>query len=518
MTIELLRQWSDWSDGLGLERDDPDINGLYAPTNTSNPSLLGMKGELRPPPAPQSTSVTMAAGFHTIDMFEEAGATSTTWLYVLANDDTNTNGKIYKTKINTTGYGGASTPKDYTERLGHSAKYKGNRYWSTLIAAATMEKLTTVANGDIATDTITSGDASSGNGHLALIGHQLIKLQYGAGASVLVKDAAATTNANWGSAFPVGDSSEEPLGLIGLQGLTFAARQSGLYTFNERGRAGLLYNDFGAWRNESGPYYWPLAAWKGGFLYCHETGLYYYRLGEIPIPVGPEASAGNPYPETNSLDFRTGLPKTVITIGDWVYAIYLFPNAPSGKAYLMAGKAMQGNPADISWFILHVLSSATDFGLGISTRGEDPGVAVVGTTQLFFQDSTTLKYIGLSKNGSAIVEHASHAVAATSGVYLPEIYFPFGTNLSHVVVYTQNLDDDTTTPDQFQLIADINNDTAFDLGATIRQNGRSERPIKRNNVNRLRLGIECTTNTANYRAAPAVKHVELWGSMEKEID
>jgi len=203
MAEQLLKVWNNWSDGLGWAVDDGSHNGLYGPLDVvtgSPPSIIALPNELRPGKASIDTEVDVVAPI--LDSFTVPGGSYVNLYLICSISGGGAAINLHKIKVAGTTF----TDRNglgYAAYLGKAAPYKGNWYFSELSAGATIRKLTTSVDGVIASDTITAGDASSGNGHLDIIGHQLAKLQPALGVSLLATDADATANANWGSPFPV---------------------------------------------------------------------------------------------------------------------------------------------------------------------------------------------------------------------------------------------------------------------------------------------------------------------------
>ncbi|KKK75169.1 hypothetical protein LCGC14_2876440, partial [marine sediment metagenome] len=125
---------------------------------------------------------------------------------------------------------------------GQPARYQGK--WEFPAAGTTeARQLTTVGTGTVTTDTLTGPTSSGGSAnaeHLTNVAFQLSGHRSGSGVRILIVDGNPLTEGSWGSYFQVGDKDERALGLKGLSGLTFVLSKEGLYSFNSKGRAGLV--------------------------------------------------------------------------------------------------------------------------------------------------------------------------------------------------------------------------------------------------------------------------------------
>jgi hypothetical protein len=517
MADKLLKLWDNWEDGIGFPVDDGRQNGFCGLHTEYEQCFYGFRGELRV--AQQSIDTGVALTFQPAFSFDVANPTSGRNVYLLG---VSTGATIAKMRVyistvpaftdeGETDYGG-------TLPFGQPAQYRGNYYWSipeTLTSV--IRKLTTSVNGVIGGDTITAGDASSGGGHMALVGHQLAKLSDSDGVSMLTTAADATANTNWGSYFPVGDSSETALGIKSLNGLTFVLRDNGLWTFNDRGGGAQLFEvDHSTWLNSTFGVCQAVTTWLGGLVYIGPDGsLYYYRLGYEPVNIGltgrpsfftePISPIGHNTFD-NTLSFRG-----VRGIGDYLYA---FVRGNGSNSYNLVGQAKQGNPTEVIWHQLAAHEDETEratmlpvFGLSSSYKA---GVV------LYFDDASfKVYYQHIHPNGSPFITNLSEATAlvkapAEANAFMSELRFTPAEKPRYLIVYPKNL----TSGDQFQMQAFIDGNSLVNLGAPITAN----RPVKIElpyvkDVFSLMVGIDFdTTATTDTRSSlPAIYRMELWG-------
>lgn len=526
MAERLLKVWDNWGDGMGFPVDG-EHNGFFGllDDNNSLGSLMALPKELRPGRYNIDTTINLSSPI--LDSFSTQGGNAYN-LYIIARAGA-ASGNLSKIKITSSGTFTDRSSISYSTYLGTPEQYGGKWYFSELATNAVIRKLTTSTDAVISSDTIDAGDAGSGNGYLNLIGHQLAKLQPSLGVSILATGTAATANANWGSPFPVGDSSDTEIGIASVSGLTYVLRSTGIYTFNDRGRAGLVHRDFIPFSQVGGPKNL-IRAWKDGIVFASNAGLFYFRPGEYPYNIGLESlpqfhtsppDVGDNILSNTSLDYL-GLN----VIGDYIYAA-VSNAAITDTAFLLVGEAIDGDPRRIrwnNWGRAGYLLSSTDIGFGFAPA-LNTGLAF-GTADDDFilyrdtsaGDSSKLAYTRISSDGSPFHSSSTTRLAPSEG-YLPELFFPQGVRPTRIVVYTFNMDDDATTPDQWQLRAVFNNRNAgssgVNIGAPIYANGKHEVLIdSTEDVYRLMLGLKFNCNTANARKSPYINRIELYGAAQ----
>lgn len=281
-----------------------------------------------------------------------------------------------------------------------------------------LAQLDTTGTGNISGDTITDGDAGSGDGHLITLGHQIAKIQETTGISILKTGGDANTNADWGSDFDVGDPNDLSIGGASLQGLAFVQRGKGLYTFNDRGRAGSIFEDFGAWQ-QSGVKYWSLVNWKGGLVFSRLDGIYYWRPGILPINISIAARGfpDDPFELENTNGIRY---EGVEAIGNFLYVSYTFANTP--KTGYLVGEAKGGDPTNIAWWNFFQSSGLSETtGVQVVTDGESVPNGTA-TTVLVTQAITTLAFYPLGLDGSPKLTTAEYLQTGDAAC---EVMFPY---------------------------------------------------------------------------------------------
>ncbi len=278
----LIKEWSDWSDGMGFAMDDGQNNGFAGPISASGFCLLGSKGELRPPPMYAQTNVVLN-GFAEY-FFTERDTAGHNYLYVTDFDPVGETfqGFLHKIRLSPAGQWGETLGSlSFTNRLAKPERYRGNWYFTELAENTRLRRLTTVAPQNLITaDTIDDdGGLNNGGGHLGLAGHaQLSRFLTTGQVSILLEEQDALGNL-WGAGFPVADSDSDQLGIASVSGMTFAYNTRGLYTFNDRGQAGVVSEDLVAWEalGGRGP---QLVSWNGsGF----DLPVLHYRALKLGI-------------------------------------------------------------------------------------------------------------------------------------------------------------------------------------------------------------------------------------------
>lgn len=411
MAEQLLAHWDDWSDGLGTLHHGAG-NGLAWARG-----MIGGKGFLAPTALQKGATSVIDSGYTIRYGFVNKDSNSDPHLYLLA--DNGTDGRVYKFSLKAGSYLTAGGATSYAgKRLGHPVRYKGNWYYTEL-GGSLMRKLTVTGVGAIGGDTIVNGDAGSGDGHLISYGHQIAKIQPTDGISILKTGGDANADADWGSDFPCGDSDDDSIGGASLQGLAYVLRGRGLYTFNDRGRAGSIFEDFDAWQQEDIKY-WSIAPWKGGLVFSRLDAVYYWYPGILPINIslGGRNLAQDP---DRIRDIRRLRYRSISAIGDFIYVSYaLTPTSNSGG--ILVGEAVGGDPTKIAWWNLYDGTISTEPGILLPTEGGavDNGSA---TTVVISQASADLIVIPLSASGSPNITTSEYLMSGNTSSYadLPNI-------------------------------------------------------------------------------------------------
>ena len=553
---ELLKVWNNWEDGVGYYKDTEGTNGLY-----SARLFVGVNGMLQVTPRINDINLTATHAAHTDTFipqyfFEASDSTPSPRLYVISNTHTNrsTSGTpdLIKLDLGNSTFGTIRARRALTSRTyptGQPAKFQGNWYFSGSTTAAVgdqrITQLTTVTAGagaDVFTETATN--AAFAGTHLGLINNQLCKYIQGSGVNILATDGTFTTTTDWGSFFEVGDRDEAALALAALRGAMFTYSRTGIHSFNDRGRSGLVVEDMASWSEYLTPQY--MKPWKEGLLIAHPTGLLYYVPGNPPINIGISAKEQSPlvplFTFSTGVELRGGKYHGFDVVGDNIYALYI-DNADSGQAVsalalLLWGRAINSNPLNVSWNVVGA-SQVDDVrrfhGFYIAKNGE-PIDADVSTPTLFWPkenaDSTShLGYIPIAGDGSFVVPrtrdeflnvNSSTSVSVpNSEAYFSELMFPDGVDLTDIVIFTQDMAVGDSL--EIRLLTDsqekpitAGTDPVFDdkqACSPIQGNGRHLRKLKKQDVYRVMLHLTFLTSTPTGRTTPlpSIRQVALYG-------
>lgn len=519
---ELLKVWNDWSDGMGHMVDDGQRNGYATPLVYDEPGFIGTKGSLRPSSngltkSGLGTSWATDSTYVLEHVFEDKDTNGQYYLYMIANAPSDS--EIVKMDLaNTLTERGTQT---YTDRVGSPVRYKGNWYWAPLAASTRIYELTTVGAG-AAADTISDdGGSNYGNCHLSLVGHQAARLMKSGGVSLLATDGSLLTG-TWGSTFDVGDDDDTPLGLASAEGLTYALKGRGLYTFNDRGRAALVLEDEGLWERGSTPGNL-ITPWKGGVVYSHPSGLYYVRPGQDPISIGLHKIQGmNSSTETSSswnlLDPAAGSGVThfgfgqfygVQAAGDYIYAIYHAWG--TGYGHVLGGYARNGDIRDIVWNSVGFTGTA-HYGVHITTRGART-TEFTNTFLVFQNGNGSIRLVPLGYNASYFYGQEAGVYPCDSGIWLSELLLTEEKTPRHLQVVVGGMLRGTPESEfQFWLIPDGEYTKTVACGPPIQGNGSWTIPIPQMGpVHRIQIGVEYNIITGSTAMSPFIRQIELWG-------
>jgi len=556
---QLIKLWNDWSDGVGFLEDDGSTKGLYFARH-----FVGGKGMLQVTPRPSTVNITAVAGITGAvtphHYFEEVDGDGLPKLYVISKAISNIS-RVHKIDTNNGTYGtvrGTRSQGTRTFPTGQPAKYQGNWYVSGSNSATPdqrIEQLTTVGIGAAAdTWTASAANAAFAGTHLGLINNQLCKYISGSGVNILAEDATWNTAASWGSFFEVGDLNDQALALLPLRGAMFPYSNTGIYSFNNRGRSGLAVEDMGSFaRNLS---IRSAVAWKEGMVIAHPTGLYYYVPGNPPINIslGYKNSGGmSPRISTTGsmIDPRYGQYYGLAVIGDNIYTSYHaqegYTTVP-GEFLLLWGRAINSDPTNVAWNIIAaprmLMNGNTQFNNVYVARLGEPIEVSTATPTLWFggtEDLTTFYMFNmpLTENGSFYTPRfrtefldLPDSDGGTAPVYTQfpksiavhsELLFSQGMDLTEVVVYL----DDAIDGDLFTLRLYSNDiepsgsgietgEPLFDgysLGAPLAGQGRHSREIDYKGVYRMNLAVEFETSahTGRITSPPSIRQIELYG-------
>lgn len=510
----LLKVWDNWEAGVGFLRDDGRTPGMY----TAN-AVLGMRGELRP--GPLKTDVSYSAKLATTTcvaqyFFTAKDTNGAPYLYsILTHNLEATSGHCLKVDLRNASFGAviemginyAGTATIWGQPAKHEGTWYmgrdgGNFSWDTIAVGDAGDTITANAGAAIQADHLTRA-----NFQLAQVCSDWVA-NSASGARILKKDGNPITSADWGDNFPVGDNSERANALVGLGGALFVLKEDGLYSFNDRGRSGLVWEDLKGFTETFKNV--PMKPWKGGLVIVAPPGLLFYVPGRPPINIGPDARPEmSTSPPSGPPELHPGRYHGTEIIGDIIHTIYQ-PDPESTTALLLSGHWRGDN---LSWQVLDTFTLKGDamHGLGLATSGL-PTHASAHRPSLWFSDEDTstksLAYFVLDPSGSPYRARAdTHKIALAGDAYMSELFFPTPHELSHFTVYTQ----DMASGDEWQMSGIANAGADDPAGAPIIASDRVEVPFKKKSVHRLMTHAKWTATSTSARAAPSIKRIELWG-------
>jgi len=520
----LIKVWNNWEDGIGFTYDDGRSNGLLR----SN-GIIGLANELRPAPIQNTTSCepsTASSAQYFFEDFPANLAANDAVMYVTYAgtgnvDSAAINTAYMKVDLRNATYGTeieAPEVSNVDTPYGQAARYRDDWYiprgtttrWIASIAAAG------AVDGGGANNLLTLGDGNAGFDHLASLNFRLSGVRKNSGAGILKTDGTVGTEADWGSYFQVGEKNLRPLAVAALQDLMFVLTAEGLFSFNDKGRSRLVFNDFRFFRTNLREV--QMVPWLDGLLIPTLAGLLFYAPGERPVTIGPfDQPRAMPSPPTVLTQLQTGRWHGITIIGDNIYGLYQRDLTSDANVDILFGRAIAGDPTKIRWQCLGTttLFAANVFtGIFISTLGF-PVSSGTPTPALWYNRgsavvaSNLLEYIVLDATGTPYHSQGSiHSPRADANCHMPEIVFPQPVDLDHIVVYTQRM----TTGDTWGLTVLIDGDnTGREVGPTILADGRHERILNRRAAKRLVLGVTNTTDSSSRNFTPGITRIELYG-------
>ena len=396
-------------------------------------------------------------------------------------------------------------------KAGQPTRYQA--FWWLPTGGSKDPRKLTVAGGDVSADTLASETSGNGDDHLGNLNGQMIGGINGSGYHILEVDGTPTTDADWGSFFPVGDKNERPAAISGLGGASFVLTVEGLFSFNSKARSGLVFEDFRSWRNSFDTI--PMPAWKGGLLISHPTGLLFYSPGELPVNIGVGAES-KALPPAGVTEFTRGRYMGVHATGEYVWAIYQ-PDVSSTTVQIQCGYTPSGDPTDLIWQVLGT-TTLTDaqhlLGCFVSVQGQ-PLSTTYSTPVCWFGDGTDLGYLVLDQQAGPFRARAdTHKVNISADAYMSELRFTEPVDLTELVVHTSK---DMVSGDEFQISLLVNGTgDDIDIGPPVRGSGsRHVRSIDRKkggkNVTSVVLHVNWTGTSAADRVPPVIQSIELYG-------
>ncbi len=392
-------------------------------------------------------------------------------------------------------------------KAGQPTRYQS--FWWLPTGASKDPRKLTVAEGDVSADTLAAETSGQGGDHLGNLNGQMIEGAEGSGYAILKVDGTPTTDADWGSYFPVGDKNERPAAISGLSGASFVLTPEGLFSFNSKARSGLVFEDFRSWRNSFDTI--PMPAWKGGFFISHPTGLQFYTPDDLPVHVGV-GSKSRGLPAAGVTEFTRGRYMGVHAIGEFVWAIYQ-PDVSSTTAQIQCGYTQTGDPTDLTWQVVATttLNDAQHLlGCFVSAQSQ-PLSSGYATPVCWWGDGTDLAYIVLDPQAGPFRARAdTHKVNISADAYMSELRFTEPVDLTGIVVHTSA---DMVSGDEYQisLIANGYGDDV-NVGAPVKGSGtRHVRELNREHVTSLVLHVKWTASSTADRVPPPIQAIELFG-------
>lgn len=467
MADEIIFRQDDWSNGIG---DIYDPHGLAWATGWT-----GGRGYLSPNAAAIYTAATrFTSGYilrHGFVNDDDDGGDPHLYLIL----DNGTDHEIEKVDLSTATFGADQLSSSFAGNtlVGHPIKYKGNWYYTEL-GGSVMRKLTATKPGNIADDTLTDGDAGSGDGHLINYGHQLGKIQLTAGIEILSTGGDANLDADWSSPFPVGDSSDTAIGGASVRGLAYVLRGRGLFTFNDRGRSGSVFEDFGAWQ-QADIKYWTIEPWKGGVVFTRFGSIFYWNPGSGDLPQDISIGASDPIDDKRLLTNLGNIQYTSLSvIGNYLYVGYDI----GSKSGILFGKPSHSEEKIVSWYnFLNFTSTIPSGARAIPITEAQTPAGTNATTFIALQTAErALSIIPLNIDGSPM-QGTAEAVQTAGIATLPYIELN-GKTPTRVRISVEGITQNAANPAVLPAIEVYGNQsltaTTRPLIGTIRTNGISE--------------------------------------------
>lgn len=408
---------------------------------------------------------------------------------------------------------------------GQPAKYQGFWWWP-VGNDNRPRKLSVVGVGDVTTDTLdaTATPFVPGADHLAILGDQMVGVvkegvagvpglggigAQDGGVRILKVDGTPTTAADWGSEFPAGDITVRPAGLVTLQGATFVMNPDGLYSFNNKARSRVVFEDFRDWKGTHSNI--PLTAWKGGIAIPHPSGFLFFVPGELPINIGVDARMDlSVLPVVGPTEIHGGIYHSGAALGDFMYAIYQ-PDTNSTTAHVQCAYYPTRDSPKIVWQGLgstELQDIEAMLNVTIATDGRPLGAGRT-TPTVWFGNGADLNYVVLDPRASPFRSRSdTHKVAASGDAYMSELFFDTPVKITKIVVYTN----DMAAGDEWQ-ISLIPDETGRNenVGKPIVRSGRHPLKVSQRVAHRLTLHVNWATTVTTARVPPTINRIELYG-------
>jgi hypothetical protein len=459
------------------------------------------------------------AFYHPIYFIEEEGGTNHAFMYVFRTSAVGSSPrypKLTKVVLQDTSFNFADVMGEFTFEqdldAGQPAHYQNN--WFFPAGGVTISRKLTVGDGRIDADTLTAPASVTNQteDHLGNVNAQLFGHREGEGVRVLKINGDPTADGDWGPYFPVGDKEERALGIASLGANQFVMNREGLFTFVEKGRSELVFEDFRSWRNAFK--YIPMSPWKGGMALPHPSGLLLHIPGNLPFNIGLTNKQGPPtaMQPAGITDYCSGRYMGTKGSGDFLWAVYQ-PVASGQTAYLCVGYPEVDDPRYLVWQIIGEIELNLSWWLtGVGVTHLSRPISNNYTTPVVWTSTTigrSLAYVILDQRaGPFRTRDDTHKTSQSSFAYMSELFFEQPVDLQELVVYTR----DMNPLDEFSLSIFANGKGVEEnLSASLRGDSRHTIPLKDNRVHRLTVKVTFTTTDTTDRVPPAISRMELYG-------
>jgi hypothetical protein len=282
-------------------------------------------------------------------------------------------------------------------------------------------RLQVVGAGAVANDTLDATGTQLGADHFANMGVSQVVATLthsgndDGGMRILKVAGDIGTEADWGSAFAVGDRTERSAGIRSLGGLAFVLNVEGLYSFNRAARSGLVFEDFRAWRHVFDNI--SIVPWKGGLAMSHPTGLLFWEPGKLPRNIGLNRDIGSSVlSPSGPAGLRGGRYHGLAPAGDFLWHIYQ-PDISSATANVMVAYPREDSPYDLVFQQLGTTTlQDTDHMLGCFVSvSSKPKSAEYVTPTLWYGNDGDLSYVVLGTTASPFRTRADTHVVEAAG-------------------------------------------------------------------------------------------------------
>ena len=460
---------------------------------------------------------TISVGGLTIQYFLEelaAGDSTNPQLYLMTGLSDGTAGKLlHKVSISRNIFAvlRAGVHKIPTGLPGQPAKYQTDWYIPSGADYAPA-KLDAVVGGDVDVDTFTVGTtpfATGAGDHYANLNFQLIAAVNGAGVYILTLDGDPQTASDWGSAFQTGDKNTRPLAVKPVGGASFVLKNDGLFSFNDKGRSRLVFEDF---RLSTSLEHMAMVPWFDGVVIGTPQGIFYYVPGERPLNIGFTGRTRSGIPLSGVTELLPGRFLGIATFGAFIFAIYQPDPTTTSALIIYAESFSDPRDSSLGWNVLGeiTLDHTSRFaGIHVADSGFPYSAAVETVPTLWFGEQGSPRYIRLSPTGNPIKTRTIETRVNTSAdAYMSEIMFPEPMDLTEIMVYIQ----DMTDGDEWQLSAYFDDeDTDVKFGTPFISNGKDDRKLDLKKVTRFMLHINWVGTSTSDRVPPTIKKIELFG-------